>query len=219
MLRHDARVNGSANALPERLKSETRAWHARAERAGVMGELLGRRIGRAAYCAMLRNLHAIYEALEAALDALPAAAPVRSLGPQALRRAPSLAADLEALHGRDWRRELPLAAATVTYVDRLRALNGAPALAAHAYVRYLGDLNGGRALAALVRERFVPASGAGAAFYDFGVDPAALRERFRTALAGLSFTQADEDTIVAEACWAFEAHVRLFEELAARPAL
>jgi heme oxygenase len=210
-----ADVKPNPSGLHARLKSETRALHAQAERAGVMGELLGRRIGRAAYCAMLRNLHAIYEALEAALDALPAKAPVRTLWHDALRRAPRLAADLEALHGREWRRELPLAAATRGYVERLRALGGATALAAHAYVRYLGDLNGGRVLASLVREQLALAGGAGAAFYEFGGDPAALREDFGAALAALPVEPADEDAIVAEARWAFEAHLRLFEELAA----
>jgi heme oxygenase len=210
-----AGVKATPSGLHARLKSETRALHAQAERAGVMGELLGRRIGRAAYCAMLRNLHAIYEALETALDALPAKAPVRTLWRDALRRTPRLAADLEALHGRDWRRELPLASATRGYVERLRALGGASALAAHAYVRYLGDLNGGRVLAPLVREQLDLAGGTGAAFYEFSGDPAALREDFGAALAALPVAPADEDAIVAEARWAFEAHRRLFEELAA----
>ena len=210
-------VTATLSALPERLKRETRALHAQAERAGVMGELLGRRIAPQRYCVLLRNLHAIYETLELALDALPDASPLCTLWVETLRRTPALAADLDTLHGPAWRHELPLSTTARFYVERLRALGSAPALAAHAYVRYLGDLNGGQALAALVQESLAPAQGAAAAFYDFGADPSKLRESFRAALAALRFAPAEEDTIVAEARWAFEAHVRLFEELAATP--
>jgi heme oxygenase len=213
-VRHHPAVDPPIIALPERLKSETRLLHARAERAGVMGELLGRRVGRAAYCALLRNLHAIYQALETALDGLPAAAPARGLWHDTLRRAPRLAADLEVLHGPGWA-AMPLAAATVDYVERLEQVRHAPALAAHAYVRYLGDLNGGQALAFLVRERFAGAGAAATAFYEFGADIGALRDRFRSALARLGLEAADDAAVVAEARWAFEAHVRLFEELQA----
>jgi heme oxygenase (biliverdin-producing, ferredoxin) len=81
--------------LAERLKSETRRLHTEAERSLFMGVLLRGKMEQAAYCALLRNLHAIYAALEPALvrhAAHPALAPVFT---PSLLRAPSLAADLE----------------------------------------------------------------------------------------------------------------------------
>jgi len=47
-------------SLAERLKTETRALHTSAERSTFMGVLLRGRMERPAYCALLRNLHAIY---------------------------------------------------------------------------------------------------------------------------------------------------------------
>jgi heme oxygenase len=202
--------------LPDLLKDATRDLHAQAERAGVMGELLHGRIGHAAYCAMLRNLHAIYEVLEAALDALPADAGERRLWHEGLRRGPALAQDLDRLHGRGWQDTIALAPATRLYLARLRAL--APGrIAAHAYVRYLGDLNGGQMLARLVRARFGLDRGEGTAFYDFGTPEhaAALRAQFRSALASLPLTADEAGALADESRWAFEAHRRLFIELQA----
>ena len=58
-----------STALPERLKLETRLLHGAAERSGAMAALLAGRLPRAGYVAMLRNLQALYTALEAALQA------------------------------------------------------------------------------------------------------------------------------------------------------
>jgi heme oxygenase len=56
---------------------------------------------------------------------------------------------------------------------------------------------------------------AGTAFYDFGPEETvkALRLRLREGLARLPVTAAEEDAIVAEACWSFRQHVALFSEL------
>lgn len=204
--------------LPERLRLETRDLHAATERTGAMAALLAGRLPRAAYCTMLRNLHALYIALEAALEQCrdePALAALRA-GP--LRRAAALAADLQALHGAGWAVELPLQPAVDAYVDRLRALSDAasPALVAHAYVRYLGDLHGGQVLRRLVMRHYALVGDAGTRFYDFGPEPEVLvlRQRLRSALGALPLTAAQQDSVVAEARWAFEQHRRLFEQLA-----
>ena len=138
--------------LPDRLRLGTRDLHAQTERTGAMVDLLAGRLSRAGYCAMLRNLHAIYAALEAALEAAmqrqPADAAVLRLHAGPLRREAALAADLAALHGPLWRTELPLQPAAQAYARRLQALSLAQspaqslahslALVAHVYVRYLG---------------------------------------------------------------------------------
>jgi heme oxygenase len=212
-------VPPSAPTLAERLRAETRDLHAVAERAGVMRELLAGRLPLAGYAALLCSLHSIYVALERALDARrsdPRVAPLRRPG---LYRTAALAADLAALHDADWTESLRPAPPAVAYGERIGRLaaEGSPALAAHAYVRYLGDLHGGQVLAALVRRRFALDGAAGTAFYRFGDEACVMahRQALREALAALPLTGAEADAVVAEARWAFEQHVRLFEALAA----
>ena len=210
--------------LPARLRLETRDLHAATERTGAMAALLGGRLARPAYCTMLRNLHALYAALEAALRERQHDAAIAPLQSQALQREPALSADLRALHGPRWATELTLQAATAHYVQRLQTLaqNGAPALVAHAYVRYLGDLHGGQILKRLVaRGVGLPedAQGrtAGTQFYEFGdqAQVLRLRQQLRHALGVLPVSVAEQDLIVAEARWAFVQHQRLFEQLPA----
>jgi heme oxygenase len=208
---HATPARAAVPDLPSRLREATRELHAQAERSGLMALLLRGRIGRAAYCALLRNLHALYAVLEQADDA--------ALVDPVLHRADALAQDLEHLHGPGWREQLPLAPATQAYVERLQALlrSGSRALAAHAYVRYLGDLHGGQVLRGLVRrglglgEEGQP----GTRFYDFG-DAARVQElrgEFRRRLAALPLAADEQQAIVDEACWAFAQHARIFEEL------
>jgi heme oxygenase (biliverdin-producing, ferredoxin) len=205
-------------ALPERLRLETRDLHAATERAGAMAALLAGRLPLPGYCMLLRNLHALYTALELALDARRHDLAIATLHAADLQRATALAADLHTLHGADWASALPLQPAAAVYVARLQALAaaGSPALVAHAYVRYLGDLHGGQVLQRLVRRHYALTGDAGTCFYSFGAEPAvlALRQRLREALGRLPLTAAEQDQVVAEARWAFVQHQRLFEELA-----
>lgn len=214
----------TSGALPERLRLETRSLHAATERTGAMAALLAGRLPRADYLAMLRNLHAIYAALEAALRAHAGTVAVAALQAGSLGRAAPLAEDLATLHGPRWADELPLTGAALDYVARLDALQAAaapaaaPALVAHAYVRYLGDLHGGQVLQRLVGRHYGLSDELGAPgtrFYDFGSTPEvlALRQQLRAALGSLPFDGDEQDAVVAEACWAFEQHQRLFTEL------
>ena len=201
--------------LAQRLRESTRALHADVERAGAMGALLQGRLERGGYVAMLRNLHAVYAALESALAAQAAAPLLQSFDLPALARADALAADLALLHGADWAAALPLAPAAAAYARRLAALP-ATALVAHAYVRYLGDLSGGQVLARLGARRYGIAAGAGTRFYEFGDEARALalKQSFRDALSALPVTAAEADAVVDEALWAFRQHRLLFDELA-----
>jgi heme oxygenase len=203
--------------LAERLKNETRALHTAAERSAFMAALLRGRLERQAYCTFLRNLHAIYAALEPALKrhaADPSIAPVFSA---ALSRCDALSHDLRTLHGTAWT-ELVVTPAAMDYVKRLHEVDAAePArLLAHAYVRYLGDLSGGQMLRGIVA-RGMQWDGSGAvAFYDFGDAPrtAELARAFRAGLMHLNVDDAQSDAIVDEAKRAFALHCRLFDELA-----
>jgi len=197
-----------AGLLPQRLKAATRELHARAERSGVMAELLGRTIGREAYIALLANLRAIYGALDATLAGAPSLAP--------LARSAALDADLHSFGGA----APAIVPGTHDYVQRLRSLRGAHAhrLWAHVYVRCLGDLHGGQILGSLVRELFALDGADGTRFYDFGEDArvSALRTALRAQLGSLPLGTAQADEVVAEAVWAFEAHCRIFEQIQAK---
>jgi heme oxygenase len=209
-------------SLPDRLKSRTIELHRRAERSGVMGELLAGRARPAGYAALLSSLLVLYEALERALDGhgealrrLGAALPVPS-------RVRALRDDLDCLARAGWPARAAPAAATVAYVRRLSAIDaaGAHRLIAHAYVRTLGDLHGGQILMRLVREAFASLeSGEGTRFYEFGDAERlqALREEFRSRLAAIRLPTALADEVVAEACWRFEQHGTMFEQIDGPP--
>jgi heme oxygenase len=204
--------------LPQRLRDSTRELHTLSERSGVMAELIHGRLPLPGYTLLLRNLHALYAALEAALAQQPAHAAWACVDHPAQHRSRSLEADLLQLHGPAWAQDLPLAAAAGDYVARLQGLGqtAAPALVAHVYTRSLGDLHGGQILQQRVAHMLALPAGLGTAFYDFGPEATvlALRHRLRGALADLPVTPAEEEAIVAEACWAFQQHVALFSELA-----
>ena len=205
-----------SSGLAERLRSETRSLHSAVERQGVMGQLLRGGVELPLYCRLLRNLHAIYAALEPVLARHRSDPCVQHVYAPELQRAPALAADLDDLDEPGWR-EQPLATATTQYVQRLQALDaeGSRAVIAHAYVRYLGDLVGGQVLRRLVAARFGLAGGRGTRFYEFG--PAevvgGLLRSFREGLDHMPASAADIELIVAEACAAFRRHGELFDQL------
>ena len=183
-----------------------------------MADLIQGRLPRPAYCLLLRNLHALYAALEDALLQHASDPVLACVDHPAQHRRKALDTDLLALHGSGWADELPVAPAMAAYVQRLHALTAArsPALVAHVYTRSLGDLHGGQILKQRVARMLALPGDAGTAFYDFGPEDTvkALRHRLREGLARLPVTAAEEDAIVAEACWSFQQHVALFSELA-----
>jgi len=207
-----------STSLAERLRTETRALHTAAERSAFMGVLLRGQMERPAYCALLRNLHLIYGALEPALDrhALhPAIAPVHS---RALSRKAALEQDLRALHGPAWAMEIAVQAAAIDYQRRLLELDAAQPelLLAHAYVRYLGDLSGGQMLRNIVANGPAASGASATAFYEFGdaAQTRGLTLAFRAGLGGVVVAPPQADALVNEARLAFALHQQLFDELA-----
>lgn len=204
--------------LAARLREATRELHTEVERAGVMRSLLRGELGRAGYCALLRNLHVLYQPLEQGLMRHAAHPTLAALVDPALFRSDALAQDLTALHGPRWADEIAVVPAARDYAAHLRGLDAAAPLqlAAHAYVRYLGDLSGGQLLSGRVAKQLALAGGTGVAFYDFG-QPAAVTARAKSLRLALDQLARDEDeaaALVAEACAAFVRHRQLFEALA-----
>ena len=169
------------------------------------------------YCLLLRNQYELYAALEPALErhALhPMIAPIHFPGLERLAR---LESDLETLAGREWRSTLRVLPATGEYAARLRALadSSPELLVAHAYVRYLGDLSGGQMLKQIVAKHLGLPIDEGTRFYEFAElgDLKAFGIAFRKALDALPFDEPRASRLVIEAQWAFEQHVKIFEEM------
>lgn len=183
-----------------------------------MAALLAGRIERGVYCALLRNLFAIYEAME---ETTPGPAgepgPLAAFDMAALRRRAALAADLDHLHGPGWREALALQPAAQAYAARVRQLAraGSCALVAHAYVRYLGDLHGGQLLKRRVTQALGLPGDAGVGFYEFGpVERVVmLRQGMRDVLGNLPLAAGETALIVEEARWAFLQHSSLFDQV------
>ncbi len=199
----------AARALSQQLRSATRDLHRAAEASEPIRALMRGELGRGAYAALLRQLRALYEALEQGLDRHADAPGFAAFNFAALRRLPALDADLQSLQAAPG----ALQPAARAIVERLHSLNESdpPRLLAHAYVRYLGDLNGGQLLRRAVRASPALAA-ATTAFYEFDEAAAAIG-RFRRALDALPAALAP--ALLDEACWSFEQHRRLFDEIAA----
>jgi heme oxygenase len=205
--------------LPERLKSQTRELHLRAERSAVMRELLRGQIGRPAYAELLFSLRVVYAALESALQRWRPALRLLDAEVPDLQRTVALDADLASLGSPPAATGRVAVPAALGYAARLSSMDAAAAhrLLAHAYVRYLGDLHGGQILAPLVRDRFSLTED-GTRFYAFGDDHQVLqlRQQLRATLAGARLDALQSDEVVAEAVWAFDAHIRMFEQIRSR---
>ena len=204
--------------LADSLRQGTRTLHTEVEGSHFMRALLRGQMARAPYCLLLRNLHALYTALEATLSANTGTAQVAAICMPALFRTGSLERDLDFLHGPAWRSQLGITSACQDYLHHLQHLSVAhpERLVAHAYVRYLGDLSGGQQLKGIVARSLQLPAGRGVDFYDFGDSPqtAALTQAFRAGLAGIRADSLQIGQIVAEAQHAFVRHGVLFRELA-----
>jgi heme oxygenase len=198
--------NLTVETLADRLREATKALHVEVERTPFIRAMLKKQLPQPDYVRLLRNLYALYAALETALfehRKHPVIAPI--FEPR-LFRAAAIERDLLQRGGERWS-EIPLARAMEKYVARIRGLETSePALlAAHVYVRSLGDLNGGRVLRRIV----------GGAFYDFGSPEltAELSSALRARLASLDPGDSTSQAIVLEAKAAFARHGELFAEL------
>lgn len=207
------------NSLAQSLRLETETLHRELERTALMRDLLRGRIDRASYCSLLRNLHELYVALEAALQQHALHDSIAPIYLPKLFRKDALAADLRELHGRRWQEELEVAPATHTYAARLREVRAKrpELLVAHSYVRYLGDLSGGQILKRIVSGTFDLRSAKGTQFFEFG-PPAVVAmaaHQFRLGLDAIAAAGGHSSEIVAEAKRAFIMHRDLFDELEA----
>ncbi|MGW2827563.1 biliverdin-producing heme oxygenase [Streptomyces sp. NPDC001286] len=200
------------------VRTASHAQHVEAETSSFMGDLLGGRLGVAAYARYTEQLWFVYEALEAGAERLsadPVAGPF--IRPE-LFRLPALERDLAHLRGPEWRAGLSALPATRVYAARVRecAERWPAGYVAHHYTRYLGDLSGGQ----IIRDRAertwgFARKGDGVRFYVFDriANPAAFKRSYRELLDDVRADDLERQRIVAECRRAFALNTAVFGAL------
>ena len=204
----------SSGDLANTLRERTQALHTRAERSGIINDVLRGKASRYGYALFLRNLLPAYRQMEAGLERHRQTPGVRAVARREVYRAQALEADLQALYGREWARSLALLPAGTQYeVSVAAAAQGdATQLIGHAYARYLGDLSGGQ----ILRRVLARTLGLGShqlSFYAFPdiVDASAFKRSYRAALNEVAVEIADTESVVLGAMSAFELNVAVSE--------
>jgi len=202
--------------LADALKSHTRPLHCRAERSGILGDLLRGQAGRDAYALLLRNLLPIYEAMERGLDRHRNSPTIAAFAKPEVYRSRAIRADLALLSGPGWESSLSVVPSAARYAGRVVAVaaGGEATLIAHAYVRYLGDLNGGQMLKRILG-RTLGLTSESLGFYDFPdiTDLALFTRLYRSAFDEAGVLLGAVEPLLAEAEAAFRFNIDLSEEV------
>ncbi|MFD9796945.1 heme oxygenase (biliverdin-producing) [Streptomyces sp. NPDC059070] len=200
------------------IRTASHEQHTEAETSPFMGDLLGGRLGVAAYARYTEQLWFVYQALEEGAGALssdPVAGPF--IRPELMRTA-ELERDLAHLLGPEWRSTATPLAATRAYAARVRecAVTWPAGYVAHHYTRYLGDLSGGQ----IIRDRAEKTwgfarKGDGVRFYVFESisNPAAFKRDYRALLDGVEMDELERKRVVEECRRAFALNTAVFREL------
>jgi heme oxygenase len=213
-LPRDAATPDGSGGLAAALRHCTHALHVRAERTGVIRDILLGRGSRFGYAMLLRNLLPAYRRIEAGLERHRHSPLLAAFARPELYRSAAIESDLVTLYGTDWQVALPLLHAGDYYgacVGDAAAGDGAR-LIAHAYVRYLGDLSGGQVLQSLLAASLGVAA-ASLAFHSFpGIaDRAAFKDELRASIDAVAERLADPDAVLAEAVLAFQLNIDISE--------
>lgn len=209
-------VSSNELTLSEALREATLTLHTKAERSGVINDILRKKSDKRSYAMLLRNLLPAYQAMENAIGRQARHPAFRVFAKSGLQRADRMSADLADLSGDDWRRDLPLLPAGQKYAERIEDAgqgNGIR-LIAHAYVRYFGDLSGGQILKRLLSKTLnLPDSSL--SFYDFPEisDPESFKAEMRNAIDLDTAKLADKDIIIEEGKKAFEHNIEVSEAI------
>jgi heme oxygenase (biliverdin-producing, ferredoxin) len=197
-------------SLIEALRERTRDLHTRAERSGIIADILRGGVTREGYALLLRNLHPVYQALEEHLTRHAASPLIGPIVRPELARARTIEADLRFFS--DEASASPVLPATRTYVNAIVQASGGDGsrLIAHAYARYLGDLSGGQIVKRLLA-RSLNLPPVALSFYDFPAigDVLTFKSDYRAAIDRAGDESDDFDAIVEESALAFELNIQL----------
>jgi len=210
------KAQGQAEQLPlglvAKMRERTRELHSRAERTGIVNEIIRGLSNISGYKLFLRNLHPAYQQMERGFQRHEHNPALAFLVPQELCRARAIEADLHMLEGPDWANKLPLLPVGQLYAERVAQASEGDGgrLIAHAYSRYLGDLSGGQILKRLLG-RSLNIGPEALAFYDFPdiKDVDAFKTAYKTAIDDAEKNIDDVNAVVEEAAVAFELNIVL----------
>lgn len=190
--------------------------HRQVQASAFVTALLEGTLAPAAYGRYLRQLVAVYEAIEAAVAQLPEDLPVRRLIDSRLDRADRIRDDLRAWCGPDWASRFDALPATAAYVERVTSITtNPPRSVAHHYVRILGDVSGGQIIGRVVEDRYGVDASCGAGFYDFAAlgDLGTFKSAYRAALDSAPWSSVDELEFLDEVGVAYALNQRLLTSL------
>lgn len=206
-------------SLLEALRERTKDLHTRAERSGIIADILHGRASRDGYVLMLNNLLPVYRALEDRLASYAGSPLIGAIVRPELTRAAALQADLKSLSVEA--STLTVLPATADYVNAIVQASGGDGgrLIAHAYARYLGDLSGGQIVKRLLARSLDLPPGA-LSFYDFPAidDVATFKAEYRAAIDRAGDEIEDFEAVVEEGAMAFQLNIELSVALQAEAA-
>lgn len=200
--------------LSRALREVTAPFHRRAEKSGVISDVVRGRATRAGYALLLRNFHAVYSAIERGLERHKASPAVRLIALPEMYRAGAIGRDLATLYGAaEAAQAVPLLPEGEHYAEEVaEAAEGAGVqLIGHAYTRYLGDMSGGQTVSRVLADTLGLDTDA-RNLYDFAslgaLEP--FKARYRKALDSAAFETDRPDAILTAAMRAFDLNIALF---------
>ncbi|MFQ6199284.1 heme oxygenase (biliverdin-producing) [Streptomyces sp. NPDC000405] len=200
------------------IRTASHEQHTEAENSSFMSDMLGGRLGVAAYRRYTEQLWFVYQALESASGVLADDPVVGPFIRPELTRSAELERDLAHLGGPGWRTGITPLPATAAYAARIEeCVRDWPAgYVAHHYTRYLGDLSGGQIIRGTAEKTWGFArKGDGVRFYVFeGIpNPAAFKREYRELLDALPLDDLEKQRVIDECKRAFALNTAVFREL------
>jgi len=198
------------------LKEGTKESHSAAENTKFVASFLRGVVDYEEYRKLLTNFYYVYDTMEQRIRETedPMVQAVRS---EALERKEGIERDLEYYYGAEWKEKQIPSEACNKYCARINevAEQNPYLLVAHHYTRYIGDLSGGKILKEITARVLKPPAGKGLDFYEFPSIPDAklFKQNYRAILDNLGADSAQETAIIAEANYAFQLNMFMFDEI------
>ena len=198
------------------LKEGTKESHSAAENTKFVASFLRGVVDYEEYRKLLTNFYYVYDTMEQRIRETedPMVQAVRS---ESLERKEGIERDLEYYYGADWKEKQIPSDACNKYCHRINEIaeESPYLLVAHHYTRYIGDLSGGKILKEITARVLKPPAGKGLDFYEFPSIPDAklFKQNYRACLDNLGTSVPQENALIAEANYAFELNMNMFDEI------
>jgi heme oxygenase len=198
------------------LKEGTKESHSAAENTKFVASFLRGVVDYEEYRKLLTNFYYVYDTMEQRIRETedPMVQAIRS---ENLERKEGIERDLEYYYGAEWKEKQIPSEACNKYCHRINEIaeESPYLLVAHHYTRYIGDLSGGKILKEITARVLKPPAGKGLDFYEFPSIPDAklFKQNYRACLDNLGTSVPQENALIAEANYAFELNMNMFDEI------